>query len=436
MNWRVVDYPERGPAEAEYEDEVWAAVDPELPFRSSDIVDVPVSRRSRPPHGLSVTESGVVGVTYELKYLGLLPPRISWPRTPPPAGPPRPACGMTARPRMAAGGGGRPGRHPRRVAGRGRPAAQSPGAGRPARRAAPARLGRGRRGPGLEHRRRPADSGTVSGHTDRVLSVALTALADGEVVLATGGQDHVARVWTVRDGAPVAEFTGHRGPVNAVAWACPPGDVPWLITGGDDATVRVWDVRTEETRAVFEIGRPSIELVWSVAAAVRSDGHVCVAAGVDSSSTSTVYVWDVTAGTVTHEFGLAPGEGGVRPLHVAVATLADRSFRVAAAAGDTVRVWDGHTGEVVRTFPAPGQEANGVALAVLPDLRLAVAATGGRQTMVWDAESGVPLAAVDHAVEGWRQPVDLVARPDGALLLATGREGDTPARVLRLNPRW
>ncbi|GAA3228683.1 WD40 repeat domain-containing protein [Dactylosporangium siamense] len=435
-DWRVVDYRERGPAEAEYEDEVWSNVNPELPYRSSDIVDVPVSRRSRPPHGLSVTACGVVGVTDELQYLGLLPPRISWPRTPPAAGPPRPVCGMTARPR----GWGPAAVDVRDVT----PAAWREAADPPPNHLALAALPDGRHllavaedaaaqvwstGDGRRIR-------TVAGHTDRVLSVALTALADGEVVLATGGQDHVARVWTVRDGAPVAEFTGHHGPVNAVAWACPPGDVPWLITGGDDATVRVWDVRTQETRAVLEVGERSVDLVWSVAAAVRSDGHVCVVAGVDDARRSTVHVWDATAGAATHELGFERAGSGVQPLHVAVATLADRSLRVAAAAGDVVRVWDGHTGEVVRTFPAPGRDADGVALAVLPDLRVAVAATGGRQTMVWDAESGAPLATVDHAADGWPQPVDLLARPDGALLLATGRASDPPARVLRLSPRW
>jgi hypothetical protein len=91
---------------------------------------------------------------------------------------------------------------------------------------------------------------------------------------------------------------------------------------------------------------------------------------------------------------------------------------------------------VVRTFTAPGKRDGDVALAVRADLRVAVAATGGRQTVVWDLDSGSPLTTVEHAGEGWRQPVDLVGRPDGALLLATGREGDTPARLLKLDPRW
>jgi hypothetical protein len=435
-DWRVVDYRERGPADAEYEKQVRAHADSELPYRSSDIVDVLVSRRSKPPEGLTVLPSGVVGVTEDLRYMGMLPPRIIWPRTPPLAGPPRPVCGMTARPRDWG---------PKAVSVQDfTPAAWQEAVDAPPNHLALIALPDGRQllasaddaaadvwstGDGRRIR-------TVSGHTEWVLSVALTVLADGQAVLATGGKDGLARIWTTGEGEPVAELTGHRGPVNTVAWATPPDDVPWLVTGGDDATVRVWDLEAEEARAVFEVGERAIDCVWSVAAAVLSDGHVCVAAAVDDSDKSTVYVWDATTGTATHKFMFERTEWGIRSPRVAVAALADRSFRVAATASGVVRVWDGKTGEVVRTFTAPAPREGDVALAALPDLRVAVAATGGRQTVVWDVESGAALATVDHASEGWRQPVDLVARPDGGLLLATGREGDTPARVLRLSPRW
>src|SRR3569833_1601642 len=79
-DWRVVDFRELGPADDEYEREVLDNADPELPYKASDIIDVPISRRSRLPDGLSVAPSGEVGTTEALAYLGLLPPLVIWPR--------------------------------------------------------------------------------------------------------------------------------------------------------------------------------------------------------------------------------------------------------------------------------------------------------------------------------------------------------------------
>ena len=271
----------------------------------------------------------------------------------------------------------------------------------------------------------------VTGHSEWVLSVALTAFPDGEAVLATGGKDGLARVWTVRDGKPVSEIQAHRSPVNAVAWVCPPGEIPWLVTGSDDATLQVWDPDTRRSIAVLKVGRPSIDIVWSVAATVLADGHVCVVAGINDSMTTSVRVWDVTAGQTLHTFNVEQAQSQMP--RVAVVTLADRSFRVAATIGPTVRVWDGVTGDVVRTLSLPDARDSAAALAVLPDLRVAVAATDGALTVVWDSESGAELATVTGERAKFMEVVDLAARPDGGLLLAVGGRGYAPAQLLRLD---
>ena len=52
------------------------------------------------------------------------------------------------------------------------------------------------------------------------------------------------RVWDLATGTPVGEpFTGHGGPVNAVAVADLAGR-PVVISGSNDETVRVWDLAT------------------------------------------------------------------------------------------------------------------------------------------------------------------------------------------------
>ncbi|WP_018506104.1 WD40 repeat domain-containing protein [Parafrankia discariae] len=447
VDWHVVDYPERGPAEAAYERSVRGNVDDERPFRSSDVVDVGVDRRSKPPADLYVHPSGwIMAADDKHEYIDIhgVPPRVSWPPAPP-LRRPGPVSAMTTQPRDW---------DPVEVRVRDvTPAAWlRDDAELQPRSLALIALADGRRLLASAH-----DSGahvwstgdgaklrTVSGHSEWVLAVALTVLSDGRVVLATGGKDHLARVWSAQDGAALVEIDWHQAPVNAVAWAYPPGDVPWLITGSDDARVRLWDVETQRSVGEFQVGSPRVDLVWSVAAAVLSDSSVCVVAGVEDFRAARIHVWnsfeqDRPAGERprSHEFVLDCADSMSSVPAVAVATLVDRSFRVAAIAGSTVRIWDGHTGEVLRTLPAPGDGHGGdIALAVLPDLRVVVAAARGRETLVWEVESGAVIARFDDATASYPPVVSLVALPDGGLLLATGRGGGGPARLLQVDPRW
>jgi WD40 repeat protein len=443
----IVDFPDHDQAEAEYVKEVYANQDDETPYKSCDIADIKVDRKSRPPEGLTVLPDGTAFATADREEYNRtfgLPLRIEWPRTTELAVPPGPVSGMTAEPRDWG---------PTEVSVRN----VTPAAWQQTREElAPNDLalvvlpdGRQLFASAHDDAARVWSLGDgkdirmVSGHSEWVLSVALTVLSDGDVVLATGGKDGLARAWSARQGDALQELReAHDGPVNSVAWACPLGDVPWLITGGDDATVRVWDIERELSLRVLEVGEPSLQLVWSVAAAVLSNGDVCVVAGIDDcGDDAVVHVWNAATKTAVpkfvlqHKFVLQRDSMSCLP-KVAVATLADRSFRVAAIAGSVVRIWDGHTGHVVRTLPAPPGRSGDIAMAVLPDLRVVVAATNERETLVWDVESGAVLARLDHTGDGFRACVDLVARPDGGLLLVTGKPSETPARVVRLDLRW
>jgi WD40 repeat protein len=441
-DYHVVDYPDHRLADREYEEFVLRNEDEEFPYKSSDVESAVVDRRSRLPEGLTQLPSGEIIATDDLdeyKKIYGLAPRVEWPLSPDPEVPPGAVCGATAETRdwgpaevtvqditPEAWDEEDAELRPNALAlavlpdGRQLLASAHDGAARVW------NIGDG------------AEVGMVSGHSEPVLSVALAALSDGKTVLATGGQDGLARVWSVRENEALQEMEPERHPVNSAAWAFPPGDVPWLVTGSDDATVRIWDVESGLSLRSFKVGKPRVDIVWSVAAAVLADGHVYVVAGA-GESTAVVYVWDATTGTQLHRHEYDPGGGqGMVATRVAIAVLADRSFRVAAIAGEIVRVWDGHTGQEVRDLAVPEDWGSGdVALAALPDLRVVVAATRGQQTLVWDAESGTALAQLDPPGRGGHPPaIDLAATPDGGVLLAVGRGDDHPARISRLDIRW
>ncbi len=62
--------------------------------------------------------------------------------------------------------------------------------------------------------------------------------ADGRT-LAVGGDDNAVSLWEVATGGKRAEFTGHTGPVHALAFS---PDGRRRASGGDDTTILVWDL--------------------------------------------------------------------------------------------------------------------------------------------------------------------------------------------------
>ena len=454
-DYRVVDYPDQRLAESEYERYVIDSEDEEFPYKSSDVAAVPVDRRSRLPEGLTALPSGEIIATDDVEEYNRiygLPPREEWPLSPEPGVAPGAVSGMTADPRDWG---------PAEVSVCDVTPATWDEADEADEELRPNGLALAVLPDGRQLLASALDGGarvwnvndgtsikTLSGHSEWVLSVAVAALPDGKTVLATGGKDGLARVWSVREGTALQEIKAHRHPVNSVAWALPPDDVPWLITGSDDATVGAWDAESGLPLRTFKVGVPSIHIVWSVAAAVLANGHVCVVAGVDGDDgPGKVHVWDATTGTKLHEFAVERDRDGLRGMlttRAAVTTLADRSFRVAAITRSVLRVWDGHTGEVVRTLSLPHDGGDDVALATLPDLRVVAAAADGQQALVYDTESGAMLAELGYPVNGYLGVVDLATRPDGGLLLAFGSKShspayvktDSPARVVRLDTRW
>jgi WD40 repeat protein len=80
--------------------------------------------------------------------------------------------------------------------------------------------------------------------------VSMLAFSPNGQFVATGGADHLIRVWAVATGRQVLVLRGHTSPVSCVAFS-PGGD---RIASADQRAVKVWDSRTGEPLLSLPLG--------------------------------------------------------------------------------------------------------------------------------------------------------------------------------------
>jgi carbon storage regulator CsrA len=129
----------------------------------------------------------------------------------------------------------------------------------------------------------------LTGHDDRVHAVTAVPMTTGRVLLASYSWDNTIRLWEPATGKLVADYrvVAHTGRINAmIAVPMPGDDCTVLVTAGADGTVQLCDPLTG--RPMYNAFTEHEDAVYSLAQLPAPDGRTLI---VSASSDGTVRTW-------------------------------------------------------------------------------------------------------------------------------------------------
>jgi WD40 repeat protein len=204
-------------------------------------------------------------------------------------------------------------------------------------------------------------------------------------------------VWNLHTGTPVAEFKGLAGQPTQLAMA---PDGTWIACSaisGLKGTLGVWDPTTGRVRRILvKDGEPC----WAMGA--DPSGRVLVSAHLRPTnyefppSAIKLRAWDLVSGqllkTMHVHYKTNPG-GWVPQLIWDIEWSPDGARMVTASEDQTLRLWDPHTLEEVRTFV--GHTGGVLAASFTADGRYVASIASDSALKFWNCETGSLIDSIE-----------------------------------------
>jgi WD40 repeat protein len=257
---------------------------------------------------------------------------------------------------------------------------------------------------------------TLEKHTNRIWSVAFHPQGH---LIASGGDDHAARVWELQTGQCTKTFQGHSNAVYGIAHS-------WqqnlLASGHEDQTIKLWDVNLNAPQSLkvdlqpFRVLHGHSNRIFSVT--FSPNGQFLASASADR----TIKLWNPHTGQC------------LKTLHGhgswvwAVAVSPDSNFLASGSYDHTIKIWDIRSGECLQTLQ--GHPGSVLAIAFSPDGKTLFSSGYEKIIKSWDMETGTCL----HTWEADSNRVWAVAVSPDTQFVATGGD-DSSVRLWDIHTR-
>lgn len=208
--------------------------------------------------------------------------------------------------------------------------------------------------------------------------------ADGKVV-AVAGDDNLVHTFNTTDGGALELYTGHAGPVTALAFTADGG----LVSGSADQSVKVWSVIPKWTLA-GQLGpkpeapldlRPSPFANRVLALDFSDDGKLLATGGGDPSRSGELMIWDMSNLTLVKSIADAHSD-----TVFGVEFSRDGQYILSGAADKFVKIFEVASGKHVKSFE--GHTHHVLDVTWKPDQSVIVSAGADNAIKVWSVDTG------------------------------------------------